>query len=232
MAVRDMMALAKARNLPASDALDKLMEIIGPVVQDISRGMETSIVELGEMLKSAFFQWYTLARRIQMLGSDAVTEEDIDYEPGSLVPAHLPGEDAAKVSATPIWQRRKWHQNNFMFHLTPYSLHQLTQTSRKLILLQLQKAGFPMDPWTIAEAFDLNNFGPAPEGTITGMERWLAWIHLQRELQQEQQEALAMAAPMGPGQGKGGGRPPSYTAPPQLTMKDGGQRATIRTSPK
>ena len=92
------------------------------------------------------------------------------------------------------------------------------------MLLQLQKTGFPMDPWTLAEAFDVPNFGSPPVGARTVMERWLAWMRMQAEIKQ------ALAPPQAPGQGKGGGRPNSNSKSPHIQNKDGGTRSTISTS--
>jgi hypothetical protein len=186
--------------------------------------MEASIRSIGEMVKGLFFQFYDARRRIQVMGKDGTTEEDFDFEPGNLVPSHMPGEPTDTKSPTSRLERARWHMNNVFLEITPNSLHQITQTTRKLMLLQLQKTGFPVDPWTIAEAFDIPNFGSPPAGSRTVMERYVGWLRLQSEIKQ------ALTPPQAPGQGKGGGRPPTNTHGPRVVNKDQGTRSTIATS--
>ena len=224
LGVKDLTAIAKARQIPSADAMEKMAEMAGPLMTDMSRTMEASIRLIGEMAKGLFFQFYDAGRRIQIMGQDGTTEEDFDFEPGNLVPSHMPGEPTDTASPTSRIERARWHMNNVFLEITPNSLHQITQTTRKLMLLQLQKTGFPVDPWTIAEAFDIPNFGSPPVGARTVMERYVAWLRLQSEIKQ------ALTPPQAPGQGKGGGRPNSNGKAPHVQNKDGGTRSTVSTS--
>jgi hypothetical protein len=63
--------------------------------------------------------------------------------------------------------------------------------SRKLLYIQLQKAGQPIDPWTMAEINDIPNFGKPPAGTNTVFDRWVAWEKIKAEIQASTQ-AMAM----------------------------------------
>jgi hypothetical protein len=115
--------------------------------------------------------------------------------------------------------------------VTPYSLHEFNSISRKLFYIQLQARGFPLDPWTQAELFDIRNFGELPLMTdpVTGevrraetiFERWMAWMQIQANLQQA----------MGGGQQGGGrrGRPPTAAQAPTMENK-GGVRPIVRES--
>jgi hypothetical protein len=237
MASRDMSALARARQLPSADTLEKFFEAMGPIVQDRSRNAEKSLRELGEMVKCLFFQFYTSRRIIQQLGEDGIVAETFDYNPNSLIPAPLPDEKPWQHMA-----RIRHHCNSFHFHVTPNSLHQITQMSRQLILLQLQKTGFPLDPWTIGKAFDLPDLGPEPKGTKNIIERYVAWTRMRGELQTEmaaeaqaalaeaqgQQQMKQAAANLVPERGPG--RPSTGAAAPQLKVKDSGTRTTIQES--
>lgn len=240
MGVSDVAALVKAKQLPASDGLEKLLQSMGALGEDISRNQEGCMNKLGPFIKSLQLQFYTADMVIAMIGADLAgkLKEFTDGEPGDLVPSHLPGENPTAVSPTPRWKRAQWFDNQFGFQLHPYSLHKLQQTSRKLSLSILQKQGFPIDPWTIAEVYELD-FGPAPEGATTIWQRWVEWQRLdgqmKAEIQAFVQRAMAAAGvqpppPSGPGQGKGGGRPNSFATAPTLQSKDGGGRATVRTS--
>jgi len=213
--VRDLAALAKARQIPASESIDKIMEMAGPLVTDMGRNMESSLSQLGQMWAALFFQFMALTPRIvQAIGKDGYTEETFDYEPGNLIPSHMAGEDRTKTSPTPLLQRARWHMSNFIFHVTPNSSHQITQMSKKMLNLQLFRAAglpFPMDPWTLAESMDMN-IGPQPEGAADQMQRWVAWMKMVKELLPQQ------------GGGKGQqGRPPSGGAAPHLVNKGGRQ---------
>src|SRR5215475_13008421 len=262
MGVADAQALARARQLPSGDSVERLMEQLGPLIKDQSRNMEESIRNLGELWKSNFFQFYTAAKRMQLIGPDGLAEEDYDYRPGTLIPyvhegdwKSVEGPDLSsiemrrKVGAPMEWEayfergelvpqfeRARWHKNNFSFSVMPYSLHEFNSISRRLFYLQLQMRGFPIDPWTLAELFDIRNFGELPTipdaetGGVrkaqTILERWLAWTQMQAKIQQ------AIAGGM-PQQGRGGGgrqgRPATAQNPPTMETK-GGVRTIVRES--
>jgi hypothetical protein len=254
--VQDLTALAKAQQTPSADSIEKLMELAGPLVTDMSRNMERSLRDLGEMYKSMTFQFYTAARKVQILGPDGLTEEDFDFEPDSMVPSHFPWQDSTKPSGSPRHVRAQWHQNNFVFHVTPNSLHQITQMTRKLLFLQLQRSGVPIDPWTLAEVFDIPNFGKPPDGANTVVERWEAWqrifAQIQASIQMQMQMMMMAQSPIGqalgaaqagmgggqdpndPNAGSGGnpgpGRKPTGQQPPQLEQKGGNGTEPPRTT--
>lgn len=182
--VNDVSAITKAAQLPSSDTVEKIFEQAGPMVTDISRNLEAALGPLGEMVKCMFFEFYRAKRRIEILGKDGITPEDSEYfDPGSLVPERLPEENPERPSIYREVERARKYMNNFYFQITPNSLHQITQMSRKLLYIQLQKAGVPMDPWTLAEVMDIPNFGRAPEGADTVYERWIAHERIKGEMQ-------------------------------------------------
>jgi hypothetical protein len=235
LGTRDIQAIAKAKQIPAGDSLEKLMEMAGPILTDMSRNMEYSMREIGEQVKSGFFQHYDLPRRVQVLGKDGVVEEDFDFKPGDMVPSHTPDEyerirrgDMSKDTGSRLSniERAKVHQNSFYFHITPNSMHQITQLTKKLLLMQLFRAGFPIDPWSVAEGFDIENYGdPSQLGKILGTDipsdkfgRWLAWMEFKQKLGQKE-----------PGHP---GRKPSGQTPPTVQSKDAGSRSTVRESPR
>ena len=259
MGVADAQSMARARQLPSGDSVEKLMEQLGPLIKDQSRNMEESIRSMGDQWKACFFQFYTAQRRMQLIGPDGLAEEDFDYKPGTLIPysdnqlwTEAGGPDMnspdlrrrfgapeeweryfARNEIVPQFERARWHKDNFSFMVTPYSLHEFNSISRKLFYIQLQSRGFPVDPWTLSELFDIKNFGELPmipdpnTGALrraeTIFERWLAWMEIQARLQQS----------MGGGQQGGGrgrqGRPPSAQQPPTMENK-GGIRPIVRES--
>lgn len=204
--VRDVAALAKARQIPASETVDKLMEMAGPLVTDMGRNMESSLSKLGQMWMALFFQFMAITpRKVQVLGRDGFTEEDFDYDPGNMIPSHMPGEDRSLPSSSGLLLRARWHMSNFIFHVTPNTSHNITQMSKKMLNLQLfRSAGlpYPMDPWTLAESMD-QNIGPTPEGAADQFQRWVKWMQIVQKV-------------MGQGQQPQKGRPPSGHQPPHM----------------
>jgi hypothetical protein len=228
MGVADATALAKARQLPSGDSVEKLMEMMGPLIKDQSRNMEESIRGVGEKWKSNFFQFITAARRLSIMGYEGLSDEDYDYDPGTLIPDNLKAEEKdGPHLAVRQFERARWHKDNFSFSVTPYSLHELNSMTRKLFYLQLQKVGFPIDWWTLAELFDIKNFGPPPKfpDPITGELREATTVMERFAVQMEIKAREAQA--MGGAQQKG--RPPSGQQPPTLEQK-GGVNSTVRES--
>ena len=230
MAVHDAMALAKMRSLTSLDDIEKVMEANGPIIEDMSRSMEPPMRDLGIMTKYNVLQYYTTTRVMQIVGPDGITPQVFDYDPASLVPSHLPGEDPDKPSAADRIQRARTFADNLEFFILPNSLHELTQTTMKLGLIQLKKAGIKIDSQTIAEAWNVPSYGTIPGSTVI------------EKYQNEQEIDLAFAARMKQEAGAEGllppqppanpvGRPPSGQQSPQLETKSDG-RSTITESPK
>jgi hypothetical protein len=250
MVVKDMAAVMKANQIPSDQTIDKLLELAGPLVADIGRGMEQTVTELGTMMGANFFQFYDVQRRYALLGKDGVTTEDFDYDPGSMVPSHIVGEEPARPSPTSIGDRLRWYAKQFSFEVEPGTMLDLNNLTRKMGLMQLWRAGFPIDPWTLAEAWGIENFGAPPEGANTVIQKWAAWLKDSSQFtavitamaQLRGASVMAQAGivppngapeqgPGGPGQPQHGvGRPPSGGAAPRMEAKDGGNRTTVSES--
>jgi hypothetical protein len=215
MGTPDLIAIAKAKQVPGEGTLEKLMEMAGPIVQDMIHALEMPLAQLGEWRKALYFQFYTIGRVIQTVGEDD-TMGDEQYQPSMLVP-DLEGE-----TLTAKRDRTKRYLEDFKYVIAESGIHEMHRMVNRLALLQLVKAGVPIDWWTIAKAWKISNFGPEPEGTHNVMERWTAQQHLTRELAEE------MGGIQGPPPQQG--RPPTNAKPPQLVQKDGGTRSTVKTS--
>lgn len=242
LGVNQAVQLAKARVMASrldENALDALAE--GPLVMDIGRSMERSMAEIGYQLKFLVPQYYDTARIMQFVGADGVTRETFDYDPTSLVPSHMPGENVDEPSQSPIVHRGRVFAENLRFFVNPHSVHEMTQMSQKLMLIQIRKAGVGIDDQTIAEAANIPNYGEISGSTVR--ERW---AHQQEEMLEQQirmkaiAESLGIQPPQPPGGGGGvpppgapkapEGRPPTFSAAPALEVKDQGARSTITTS--
>lgn len=237
MALHEALNLAKTRSLGSMDDMEKLMELVGPIIEDMSASMEPPMAELGEMVKYMILQYYTTSRVMQIVGPDGVTAASFDYDPSRLVPSHLPGEDVEQPSAYDSRQRARNFADNLTFSILPNTMHEITQMVMKLGLVQLKKAGIKIDSQTIAESWQIPNYGKIDGSTVLD--------RVQNEQVQDlvnMARAKAVADELGltppaaqPGAPKPNGaapegRPATMNAPPSLRSKDGGTRSTIATS--
>jgi hypothetical protein len=215
MGTPDLIAIAKAKQVPSSDAQEKLLEMAGPLVQDMMRQVEVPQRQLAEWRKAYYFQFYTRGRILITTGLGADDEEsDFEYTPDKIVP-QIDGE-----TLTLRQERTKRYISEFRASLTESGINEMHRMTARLSILQLRKA-IPIDAWTVADYWRVSNYGPKPDGTHNVMERFIAEQHMNRELAEE----------MGGGQmGGGAGRPHSNQRPPKIQQKDGGSRSTVRTS--
>lgn len=238
LGLKDIQALMKARANASAADMDKFSDAsTGPIVQDISRDMEAPMQQCGEAVKFLILQYLTTRRIMQYVGEDGITPETFDYDPESLVPSHLPGEAnlfyRGMGSETPKVIRARHFAENLRFAIVPYSMHEITQMAKKLGLIQLKKAGVWISSQTIAEVWNIPNYGSV--GGNTEMEKY--WNEKALEITQmaklkQFMEGLGMGAPGGAGAGgkPGAGRPPTFSQSPEIKQKEGGQRSTITTS--
>src|SRR5258708_34489478 len=104
------------------------------------RSMGPSMQEIGTQIKHLILQYMDTARVMQYVGADGIAPETFDYDPNSLVPSHLPGENPGTAtqpisSPTSKLRRARVMADNLRFFITPNSLHELTQMSYKLGLI-------------------------------------------------------------------------------------------------
>jgi hypothetical protein len=232
--------LAKAKVAGADDALLKAMEEAGPIVKDISNACNEPVSDLMMMCLSDVLQYYPPGRIMQYVGANGVAREVFDLDPASLVPSHLEHEDKNEKSAYTRMQRCQNFCASIHATIAPGELHGIVQTGNKLMLIQMQRGGFPIDSETVAKAADIPNFGTIDGNTIwekwqTEQERKLVFATQMKELETALVPQGPMAPPMpnGVGGSKGApGRPPSGQKPPHIETKGSaaGPRATITES--
>lgn len=241
----DQMAnLAEAKMASAQgDVMQQALEDAGPIVKDISHGMESPMQDIMFMVLSDVLQYYPTGRVMNYVGADGVTASTFDLNPESIVPSHAQNEDPTNGKS--VFTRMQLCQmflDNFKAVITPGALHGIVQTSQKLLLMQLQRSGFMISSETVAKAFDIPNYGTS-EGN-TEIEKWqwenknkLIFAEQLKELQAGialQMQGPAAAPPVTPLAGGGAqpGRPPSGQKTPELKTKGSaeGQRAVITES--
>lgn len=243
LAISDVQSLAKARL--AGDDIEKLLEANGPIVEDMSRSMEPSMQEIGTQIKYLILQYMDTAHVMQYVGADGIAPATFDYDPASLIPSHLPGENPGTkeqplASPTTKVKRARIFADNLRFFITPNSLHELTQMSFKLGLIQLKKAGVGIDSQTLSEAWNVPNYGTIDGATVrdknkTEQQEALIFAMKMAQLQASIQQATEGGAPsimaavdaiLTPPQE---GRPPTGQQAPALVQKKNG-RATVTES--
>jgi len=250
MGVNDIAAMARARGLVATEGVvDKLMEANGPIVMDITRSVEWSLSKIGQQVKYIIPQFFTVRKIMSYVGPNGVDQMTFDYDPESLIPSHGPDEipthndrgepEPSKYSKQ---ERARYLADNVDYTIAPHSAHEIVQMAYKLGLIQLRKAGIQISSKTIAESWNIDNFGGPDEDTE--YKRYFAEqmdvakhaIEVKQYVDQLQATGIQPnpAMQMALAQLLGGqtqeGRPPSGQQAPQLNSKDGGERATISES--
>jgi hypothetical protein len=245
---RDIVAIAKAQQIPGADALEKMLEMAGPIVQDMVSALEEPLWQMGQMRKDLYFQFYTRARMITIVGPNGVPGEDIQFSPEQLRGMNPPGESPEAET-----KRVRGYLDDFEYSIAQSGLNEINRMTQQLFYLQLMKLGFPISWWSFAKLARIPNFGPEPEGTNNEIERWVAQQRLQAELQADIAASMqptilgpdgqpvssgggAQSTGGGPGKGSEGpggenrGRPQSFQKPPRIESKDGGTRSTVTTA--
>jgi hypothetical protein len=183
MGVLDMRAMAQLKALNAEMDVEQLLENLGPSIRTKGRILEIFLRELGLMMKGNFFQFYTVKRRVEILGPDGMDFEDFDFDPGTLIPMFAPqelGEESdrfynADNTAKTRAERAREHIRSFTYYITPNSLLSLAKTQDKLMYLQLFRMG-ALDMLTLLEKLDVPNIGDV-QGVpkdVLGRMQWAA----------------------------------------------------------
>lgn len=224
--VKDLMALAKAKQIPSADSIEKMLESAGPVVQDIARGGEVVTQEFDKLFYPMALQFWDANKVFHVLGEDGALKESIDFDPGNLIPSHLPGEDPNKgASIYSKFERVRWTLEQLSYVIEPFSQAQISRVGRFLQSLQAMKAGLPMGPWTMMKQMGYDVGEPKYNGEVATnmMEEWIMWNEMKADLAKQLQGDQ-------PQQGQGRGRPNSNSKGPSIKSKDGGTRSTVATS--
>ena len=225
--------LAKAKMSAGQDGADDLLRMAGPIVRDICAGEEVPMAEVFEMEKYDILQNFSTGRVMDYVGPDGVTPETFDFDPMSVVPSHMPGEDIEGSSQFSRMERAKAFARQLRLTATPGYLHGIPQTAQKLLLLQGVRAGLPISPRRVLkDVFGIANVDQE-------IKEWQDFRQWQLELAEKvKAEGIALgladtsAGSSGGGGGKKPGRPPSGNKPPVAKTKASaeGPRAVISES--
>lgn len=236
---RDIVELSKARALGKGiDQLEALLAANGPLVKGMSRSMEKSVSMLANQVKFLICQYMDTSRLIPYINESELEATVFDYDPASLIPSHLPGEQQQDPttkeligSPTQRVQRARWWAENLVFTLTPHSIHEIHQMTYRLMLLQMKQRGMHIAECDIMEANDIPDVDRAA-GTTT-QERF--WNEKEKEITWMAKMALAtqgsgidVQAAMGGARPVG--RPATAQSAPALQQKGDGRPVVSESS--
>lgn len=164
----DMTSIASLAQVPSSDTIDTLMKAMTPRVRMRSRILEGAYTELAEHLLYSIFQFDTITKRIAMFGPSAVTPEDFDYYPGTMIPDGVPdgtpGDIAAQFlghSDPPnLYERTKLLLMSAACNFDPSSLLNSAAQQELMEYFMLSKMGY-ISVFTLLEKMGIKNFAPA-----------------------------------------------------------------------
>ena len=170
---QDLSALTKLGQLPSTETVDKMIEAATPLIRARSRALEVSFREFAMQFAYNSAQFYTSRRRLQILGPDRATLDDLDMDPDTLVPAFVDPDDYTDNGqlhplaqhSEPKYRRGERIQRfmkNFTFHVKPGSLLNAASITRRLEATMLSRAGL-LDMWTLGEIMEIPNMGQPPD---------------------------------------------------------------------
>lgn len=178
--VNDLNQMLHLNQMPENSTVDAILNGMTPINRYRSRGLECFIRDFATMLAYNFSQYYTMQIRTTIAGSGAVTQEDFDYDPESLIPAYVhtkdmdptgsPLAEALARGPLPRWERAKEFLRRFTFKIAPGSFLNAAQIEDKMMAFQLFRAGV-LDVFTLWEKMGIPNIGVLPDNVKTIPER-------------------------------------------------------------
>jgi hypothetical protein len=165
----DTSALASLAQLPSDDTIDALMKTMTPGVRLRSRILEGCYKQLGEMYLHCITEFDTLPKRVAEFGPQAVTPEDFDYDPHTMIPDDVPDGDVGDVASSldalgadnprPLYKRAKHMLQSFEFKFDPSSLLNTAAQQDLMKYFMLAKMGY-VSVFTLLEKVGVMNFAP------------------------------------------------------------------------
>lgn len=177
--LKDLDRMMDLKQLPSNDTVENIIHQMTPTLRMRSRILEAFSRELAMQMAYNFTQWYTLPRRVTILGPGGITMDDFDFDPGSLVPDTNPHEgmtpDTLLNGPEPRYNRAQNFLRQFVYKISPGSLLNSAQMERSMMYAMLTRMGI-MDPITLLEQLGVPNIGidKLPDNVRTVLER-LQW---------------------------------------------------------
>src|SRR5258708_15479719 len=162
--VANLETLLQMRQMPGADTIRSYYEAQTPTLCAEGRMIEAYIRDIAEMTKVNTFQYMTKSKRIALLGEAALTLQDFDFDPETLVPAMTqgqPGYTSELDEALPREQRAQFFHKLLTFRVAPNSLLAMDSSERKMLYLTLAREGL-VDILTLLEQLEVPNVGSFP----------------------------------------------------------------------
>lgn len=156
--------LLQLRQVPSGDTIEKYAEALTPEIRMEGRSVEYFLREVATMVKGNLFQYQSSSKKFVVLGDQANIIQNFDYDPDTMVPGMKPGQDGyiPELDASiPRDARAQFALNQFTFMVEPNSMLAFNSQERKMMYLQLFRAGM-MDIWTLGEVMGIPNMGTPP----------------------------------------------------------------------
>ena len=167
----DFSSLAKLNQVPDADGIEKLMQAMGPLMSDYAASLEKALTQLGYQCLWLWMQFDTTARRVRVQGPKKMLDSEVDWQPGNLVPARIPG--ASDFDNSSFFRRLRYIARRVSFSITPQSIFNLTDWKRKMAVLQLfREPNMKIPSSYVAKVFGIEGYGSF-EGA-THLAEWLA----------------------------------------------------------
>lgn len=179
---QDLSQLSKLGQIPSADTVERIIETMTPAVRLRSRVIEVYMREFAMMLFSNMMQFYSTPLIVAQLGANAITSDDLDFDPGTMVPDFLTSDynemgdlkpELLLSGPRPRMDRAKEFLRTFHFNVAQGSLLNASGIDRKMMYLQLARAGL-IDRWTLMEVLGIPNVGEPPNGAKTITDRLIA----------------------------------------------------------
>ena len=211
--VTDLTQMSKLGQIPSSETVEKILEAMTPAVRLRSRVIEIFMRDFARMVASNFMQFYPPTLVTEYLGPQSITPEEMDSDPGTIVPDYINLDDytpagdikpeAILKGPRPRYDRAKEYLKYFSYDIAQGSLLNASSVTKKLLYLQLARAGL-IDNWTLLETLDIPNVGEPPGGASTITDRLAAQQQMQLQAQVNPVGRKATAQTMPSMNSKGG----------------------------
>lgn len=164
----DISQVAQLAQLPSADTLDTIMKAMTPSNRNRSRILEGFMTEFASQWFMNMLQHDTIAKRVAQFGPGAVTPEDYDYEPGTMIPDNnpdgQPGDIASGLNALasgpqPIYRRAQFLARCVSMSFAPGSLLNSAAIQDRLEDLMLAKMGY-LSFFTLMDRMGKTNIRP------------------------------------------------------------------------
>jgi hypothetical protein len=202
----DMSEMMNLGQLPSNSTVESIMRAMTPAIRFRSRIMEAFTRSFAEQLAYNFTEFYTFPLRVTILGPGGITQDDFDFDPGTMLPDYVQVDDfdeggqikpqALLRGPLPKYNRAKEFLRRFAFKIQPGSLLSAAQTEQKLVYLMMWRGGI-IDTYTLWEIFNVPNIGNLPDNVRTVPERiaWAQQVGLMGQVSPEGRKASAQQGP-------------------------------------